>query len=229
MSRLLCLFLLLSLTGALHAATMPAAANERLRGGTVEWARLQTRGAYWDRHANSDLVLLDFLRRNTTLNIGQTWRVAWVAKLDELCLYPFLYSDSIASLTADEGRNLAEYLRRGGFLFIDACRNKEINPDIKKYLQAQLKVLSAQFPNLRSEKILPNHEMYSIYFHMKQFPPFRRSDGQEALHGVFVGDRMVAVIGMNGFQCAWAGYSDRENANASAQMVTNIYLYAMSR
>lgn len=227
MHRLIGLFLLLALSGALHAATMPAA--ERLRGGTVEWARLQTRGAYWDRHANSDPVLLDFLRRNTTLNIGVRWNSAWVAKLDELCLYPFLYSDSIASLTAEEGRNLAEYLRRGGFLFVDACRNKEINPNIGKFLLAQLKVLSAQFPNLRSEKILPNHELYSIYFRMKEFPPYRKSDGQEPLHGVFVGDRMVAVIGLNGFQCAWAGYSDQANANASAQMVTNIYLYAMSR
>jgi hypothetical protein len=227
MPRLVPLLLLLSLAAPLRsAASVP---NEKMRGSPVEWARLQTSGPYWDRHANSDPAVLVYLKRTTPLNLDSEWHAARASSLEELRHYPFIYSDNIANLSASEARNLAEYLRRGGFLFIDACRNKDINPDIPQFLEAQIKTLADQFPKLRVEVIAPQHELFSIYFKLTEFPPFRKRDGQYPLRAAFVGDRMVAVIGLNGFQCGWAGYGDAQNATACAQMAANIYVYAMTR
>jgi hypothetical protein len=132
-------------------------------------------------------------------------------------------------LSPAETRSLAEYLRRGGFLFIDACGNRAINPDMAVFFGNQAKILAAEFPDLRSEEISSTHEVYSIYFKMTVFPPHSNEDGPRPMRAVFAGDRVIAIVAFNGFQCAWDGHTNEAHATASAQMVTNIYVFAMTR
>ncbi len=226
-----CCLLLLSLVAVLPAATPP---GDQLRGGKVEWARLKTSNPYWNRHSERDVHVLTVMRSNTSLNIGDTWHSASAGDLGELCAYPFIFAESIASLSNAEGTNVAEYLRRGGFLLIDACVAVSINPDAGAFLAAQTKVLARQFPQLRVAPLGPEHEVFSIYFKMTKFPPQTRSGSNprwangstEPLHGMFVGDRMVAVVSLSGFQC---GLVQNSKPTDVVQMVTNIYLYAMTR
>jgi hypothetical protein len=221
------LFVFLGLTGAAHAA---APVREPHRGGKVEWARLATAGAHWDRHAGSDERVLQLMRTESSLNIDGNWRSARVSRLPELCEFPFIFTDSIAPLSDEDSRNLAEYLRRGGFLLIDACRNRQINPNINRFLAAQIAQFKKQFPNSRVVTLEPSHAVFSIYFKMREFPPWRRTDSFEPLRAVYVGDRMVAVISLVGLQCGWAGYGGAgNNAIECVQMATNIYFYAMTR
>lgn len=209
----------------------------RFHGGKVEWARLKSDSPYWDRHAAYDGTALELIRSSTSLNIDPIWYSASPKKLEELCVYPFLYSDSIAFLSRDEIANLGEYLRRGGFLFIDACVNVSINPDPKVFLRSQMRVLSSLFPDLKVGRLKPEHEVFSIYFKMTEFPPQTRSPKNnnwaegptQPLHAVFAGDRMIGIISISGFQCGWAGYGGHENAVNCARMLANIYVYAMTR
>lgn len=229
----------LTLTGALFAASGPSPERarpappppgaERFRGGQFQWTRLQTTGVYWNRHSNGDPALLSYLRRATLLKIDPVWHSVRATTVEGLTIYPFIYCDNIRYLAPNEARNLAEYLRRGGFLFIDACRNAAINRNKPRFFEDQLKALSEQFPDLRTEELPPTHEVYSVYFKMKTTPPHHTEDPQRPMHAVYSGDRLIALIGLTGFQCGWSDVSKAVYAAECAQMMTNIYVYAMTR
>ena len=207
--------------------------EDRFRGGKVEWARLQHSGAYWDRHAESDDALLSFIRSNTTLNIESVWHSAPASDLAAMTEYPFLFVDTLDYLTQAEQRNLAEYLRRGGFILIDACVNRDINRSPEAFLRDHLSILKAMFPDFRCEELSPKHEVFSIYFKMKEYPPQARpgnswSDGPtNPLRLLYAGNRVIGIMSISGLQCVWSGIG--HNEVSSMEMVTNIYLYAITR
>lgn len=222
--------LLLTLTALLQAA----APGDRGAGAKVEWARLRTGSPYWNRHSERDVQVLRQMRSETSLEIADTWHSAHADNLEELCAHPFIFAESVAPLSEPELNKVAEYLRRGGFLLIDACVAASINPDAQKFLDAQVRTLARKLPNLRVDTLKPDHEMFSVYFKMTKFPPQTRSGtnprwangSTEPLRAVFLGGRMIAVISVSGFQC---GFGQNPNPGEVIRMVTNIYIYAMSR
>lgn len=208
--------------------------SQDFRGGKVEWARLRNSGQYWNRHADSDPELLDFIRRNSSLNIDTTWRAASAKTLPDLCNYPFLFADRVANLDTTEERNLAEYLRRGGFLFIDCCCNTGINPSPDVYLDSHLKFLRGMLPNVHIDPIPDTHEIYSVFFKMQRRPP-RAQPGNSwmdtrvfPLHSIFLDKRLIGMLSMSGLQCAWAHVGSPANAQECLQMMTNAYIYAIT-
>ncbi len=209
--------------------------NVEYRGGKVEWARLHNPGQYWNRHANADPELLDFIRRNSTLNIDPTWQAASAKTLPGLCNYPFLFTDRVENLDSNEGRNLAEYLRRGGFLFVDCCCNTGINPSLDGYLVNQIKFLSGILPEARVEPLAESDEVYTVFFKMKRHPPrimasnTMMSTRPFPFHGIYRGAHLNGMISMSGLQCGWAHVDTPAIAQESLEMMTNIYIYAMTR
>jgi Domain of unknown function (DUF4159) len=240
MLRSVYFLLALVLTGVLYPASGPSPERarppppppsvERFRGGQFQWTRLQTSGVYWNRHSNGDPALLNYLRRATVLKIDPVWHSVRATSVEALAIYPFIYCDNISYLSTSEAGNLAEYLRRGGFLFIDACENHEINPNIPRFLQDQLMVLRAQFPDLRLGELTPTHEIFSVYFTIKDGPLYRKGrNPQHPMYTVFDGDHLIGVIGLNGYQCGWSSTNSAVYASECAQMMTNIYVYALTR
>jgi hypothetical protein len=223
------LFALLA-SSALAAPSPPApAAITPSNGRTLRWARLHTASPYWDRHAGHDDAVVEMLRRSCGLAFDEDPRSTAATKIEDLCRYPFIYAQSISPLGAEERKNLAEYLRRGGFILIDACRNNDVNPSMEWFLKSQVAQFAKEFPDLKVGKLTPAHGVFSVFFKMRQFPPFRRTDGPEPLYGLVSGGRMIAIISLNGLQCAWSGYGDSaENEVESLHMVANIYIYAMT-
>lgn len=140
--------------------------------GKFEWARLKTDNPYWNQHAERDQFVIDLMRKQTSLQIGNSWHAARVGHLNELSAYPFLFAESISPLSNTEAAVLAEYLRRGGFLLIDACIRSTVNPDWEKYLASQIKTLVRLFPQVRVEALGPDHEIFSNYFKLAK--PLRR-------------------------------------------------------
>jgi hypothetical protein len=207
--------------------------EDRFRGGKVEWARLKHGGAYWNRHAESDNALLSYIRSNTSLNIDSVWHAAPANDLAAMTAYPFLFADTLDFLNPAEQRNLTEYLRRGGFILIDACANVTINPRPEGFLRDHRRILKAMFPDFHDEELPPKHEVFSIYFKMKDYPPQARpgnswSDGPtNPLRLLYAGDRVIGIMSISGLQCMWSGIG-RDQVSPMA-MVTNIYLYAITR
>ncbi|MBW8781793.1 MAG: DUF4159 domain-containing protein [Verrucomicrobia bacterium] len=207
---------------------------DTFRGGKVEWARLKTDSRYWDRHAPRDSELLNFIRDNTSLNIDRAWYAATARNLDELCTYPFLFTDGVHSLGSEtEVKNLVEYIHRGGFLMIDSCIAPPVNPTPDGFYSAESRALLRMIPGLRITPLPANHEVFSIYFKIKDQPPHTNMDRPDwiayPMFGLYDGPRMIGVLSMSGLQCGWAHITTNENARTCMEMMTNIYLYAITR
>jgi len=159
-----------------------------------------------------------------------------VENLDELCGYPLLFSQGIHNLETEKSTtNLAEYLRRGGFLLIDSCINRDITPDPDDFLAGQLAMLGKVIPEAKIVPLPGSHEVYRCFFSIGTEPPHTfhggRFDSRWARHGLYgihAGNRMVGLISLSGLQCGW----DRMPAPAGhdlacMRMLVNIYIYAM--
>jgi hypothetical protein len=232
-------FLKLLLAGAAFAPGMAGLGRSLgdLRGDRVGWARLKTPSLHWRRHSESDLVLMEFFRQQTTLNIDPTWYVADVENLTEMCKFPLLFSQGVHMVQSATGRDhVAEHVRRGGFLLIDACCNRDITPNFDVFLQQQTDFLATVLPETMVVSLPANHEIYRCRFQIPNgHPPhtfFNNSyDLQKAghgLYGIMIGQRMAGLISLSGLQCGWAHMiAPPGNDVACMRMLVNIYIYAM--
>jgi hypothetical protein len=212
-------------------------ADVQLRGERVGWARLKTPSDYWRRHATGDPVLMRFLRENTSLNIDPTWYVADIQRLDELCAYPLLFSQGVGMVVDAQAKsNLAEYMRRGGFLLIDCCINRNITPSADVFLQDQVRLLSEILPEARVVALPPNHDVYRCYFQIPGGKPphtyneniYNPEFAKHGLYAIKIGSRVAGIISLSGLQCGWDGMIAPEDHDiACMKMLVNIYIYAM--
>jgi hypothetical protein len=209
-----------------------------LRGGRVGWARLRTPDEYWERHSEEDYRLSGFIRRETSLNMDPTWYSVSVDSLEELCRYPFIFANSLAAVRSAQARsNLIEYFKRGGFVVVDACINKTINPDPAKFLANNKAVFTALIPGCEIKPLSPDHEIYTCFFTMTVKPPHTYHDAhydkrwaQHGLYGVYVKGRIASIITLSGLQCGWSGMRapSPNHAQECMEMMLNIYVYAMT-
>lgn len=218
-------------------------ALDRLRGDRVGWVRLKTPSPNWRRHGAADPMLTRFFQDQTTLNIDSTWYVADADNMDELCKYPFLFSQGVGVITGQTGRsNIAEYIRRGGFVLVDACHDSHVTPDFDEFLRQQFEFYSIALPEAKIVALPPTHDVYRCHFQMPDpRPPHTFMAGvydakKEAhgLYGVMIGSRMAGLIGVCGWQCGWdhVEYPGVQPAGTDVlcmQMVVNIYIYAMTQ
>jgi hypothetical protein len=215
-----------------------------LRGDRVGWARLKTPSPQWRRHAGSDPMLTRFFRDQTTLNIDPIWYVADADDLAALCLYPFLFSQGVDRVAGQTGRtNIAEYLRRGGFLLVDACHDSRVTPDFEEFLRQQIAFYSSALPEAQVVSLPPTHEVYRCHFEIPDGRPphtfmsniYDAKKAAHGLYGVMLGQRLAGVISLCGWQCGWdhvTEYSSTAPAGTDVlcmRMVVNIYIYAMTQ
>ena len=237
-------FLKRLIAGAIFLPHLAALASDldQLRGDRVGWARLKTPSPYWNRHSGSDPVLMNFFREQTTLNIDPTWYAADVNDLAEMCKYPFLFSQGVGMVTDPSARaNLAEFIRRGGFLLMDACNHHDVTPDFDDFIRDQVAFFADALPEARMVPIPSTHEIYRCYFQIPDGRPphtfmagvYDERKAQHGLYSMMIGQRMVAVISVCGLQCGWDHVTAHPvvappgHDQACMRMLVNIYVYAM--
>jgi hypothetical protein len=229
------------------AALSPALAAfgayfDQLRGDRVGWARLKTASPNWKRHAGSDPILTKFFRDQTTLNIEPVWYAADVDHMDELCKYPLLFSQNVGVVADQLGcENVAEYIRRGGFMLVDACHDRHVTPDFDQFLSQQFAFYSTVLPEAQIVLLPPTHDVYRCYFQIPEGKPPHTFMGniydplkaRHGLYGVMIGSRMAGIVGVCGWQCGWDRVTEHASRTpvgldvACMRMVVNIYIYAM--
>jgi hypothetical protein len=207
-----------------------------LRAEPVGWARLKTPTEFWKRHIDGDSNLTRFIRANTSLDIDPVWYVADVERLDEMCKYPLLFAQSIVVVDSAAGKvNLAEYVRRGGFLFIDACCNRIINPSADAFLKNHVERLREILPEARVVPLPNTHEIYRCFFRIEGGPPHTYDqnvfDAERQKHGLYaieIGNRVAGIITLSGLQCGWSGQAAPPGHDVLCmRMMVNIYVFAM--
>jgi len=216
--------------------------NDNSPAGSVGWARLKTSSPYWKRHAGADPTLTKFFRDETTLNVDLQWCQADVDNLEELCQYPFLFSQGVGVVTEPAGQhNLAEYIRRGGFVLVDACHDIHVTPDFDQFLSDQIEFYSVALPEAKIVSLPPTHEVYRCYFQIPGGKPphtfmsniYDPRKARHGLYGVMIGSRMAGIISLCGWQCGWDHVTEHPSPSAVGtdvacmRMVVNIYVYAM--
>jgi hypothetical protein len=180
---------------------------------------------------------MQFIRAQTTLNIDPTWYVADVQKLDELCKYPLLFSQGVDLVRDMAGRqNVAEFMRRGGFLLIDACCNRAVTTNDDVFLAQQTAFIAAALPEARVVALPADHKIYSCYFQIPNgHPPHTffnnvqdEAKARHGLYGIMIGGRLAGVITLSGLQCGWAKMlAPVGHDEGCMKMLVNIYIYAM--
>ena len=215
---------------------------DNLRGDRVGWARLKTPSPHWKRHAGSDPTLTRFFRDQTTLNIDPVWYVADADDLAALCQYPFLFSQGVDRITGQTGQsNLAEYIRRGGFLLVDACHDSRVTPDFEEFLRQQISFYTAVLPEAHVASLPATHDVYRCHFEIPGGRPphtfmsniFDSKKAAHGLYGVVLDQRLAGVISLCGWQCGWDHVTEFSSLApvgtdvACMRMLVNIYIYAM--
>jgi len=214
--------------------SVSGATLDKLRADRVGWVRLKTPTTWWQRHAEGDPYLMEFLRANTSLNLDPVWHQADCEDLGTMRAFPLIFTQEVASIRSSTGRaNIGEFVRRGGFLLIDTCINPLNNPEPDATFRAQTAWLSETFPEARITPLPADHPVYRCHF---QFPAGRpphtiRDDARwtkHPLYGIYIGNRMAGVFTMSGLQCGWARERQPpEHRLACMRMLVNIYIYAM--
>jgi len=212
-------------------------AMDKLRGDRVGWSRLKTTSPAWNRHSNGDPKLTRFFRDQTTLNVDPVWYAADVENLEEMTKYPFLFSQGVHVVNDAPGRaNAAEYIRRGGFLMVDACCNPTYTPDFDVFLQQHRGFFAAVLPESCFVLLPRTHEVYRCYFQIPNgHPPhtfmsnvYDAKKAAHGLYGVMIGQRMAAMVSVSGLQCGWESPTPPPGHDAVCmRMMVNIYIYAM--
>jgi hypothetical protein len=203
-------------------------------GGKVEWARLKTPSRSWNRHAESDHFLLEYIHNSTSLDIDPAWHAADVNNLTQMCAYPFLFCEGLGYVDEDGRKNLHEYIQRGGFLFIDSCIAPNVNRLETDFIATQLAALHEILPDMRTEAIPPDHPIFHNCFDMVDGLPNTRVDDlpdwpPEGLTAIYSHNRLVCILSVSGLQCGWSGIKrSQEHCTNCMKMMINIYFYAIT-
>lgn len=228
------------LVGALGAAPLAGAAAadppEHSLGGRVGWARLITPNGDWGLHSDHDPQLASFIRSQTTLNIDPVWYSVAPDRLDQLCAYPFIYVKELTRIAnPDHLKNIHEYLRRGGFVCIDPCVNGFTPGEKEALVREHADLFKRLFPDCSVRELPDDHAIFRCYFPVtvdELYTPdmIRRGAVKPpriGMRGVFLGERMIAVISITGLECGWPETPQR--APACMKLIVNCYVYAMTR
>jgi hypothetical protein len=228
-------FQMLLTTGAvfLPGAAALAGATDRLRAERVGWARLVTTNPDWKIHSDRDATLAQFIRNNTSLDISKSPCSANPAHLDQLCRHPFIYAKNLRRVgDAAQLANIGEYLRRGGFMCVDPCATEAVNPDMEVFLHDNSALFNRMLPEARIQKLSETHGVYTCYFRLSRADVYTADMGNQArcanysFYGVWVEERMVAIISMYGLQCGWPQTPMR--TAGCMKFILNMYMYAMT-
>jgi hypothetical protein len=154
----------------------------------------------------------------------------------ELFGYPFCYLSGhrLVQFSAAEKKNFIQYVRNGGFVFVDDC-NHDIDGLFARSFEAQM---AACFGPTALQKIPKTHPIYHQFFTFKDGPPNTAFElngwGDDLVHdylkGVSIGGRLGVLYSNKDYGCEW-DYDFRNKrflAEDNTKFGVNILLYALS-
>ncbi len=208
------------------------------RGGRFGWARLVTPDRNWNFHGEEDPVLAAFIRAQTGLNLDQTTYAADPNNLAQLCTYPLIFTNNIYHITNPAAqRNLAEYVHRGGFIWIDFCHNlggagrKPAKFDF--FFDETAAWFAKVFPGAQVRQLPDDHDIYRCYFDIDRRVLWSKTDRlpwvtRRGMYGVYADGKMVGLVGLCAVMCIWKS-DPAAIVTQRKRLGANIVVYAMSR
>jgi hypothetical protein len=199
------------------------------------FTRLQYLSGDWDVDQRMPSNLLNSLVEYTTVEIDTQEKVVPLG--DREMLYsPFCYlsGHKLAQFTTRERDNFENYVRNGGFVFVDDC-NHDIDGLFARSFEAQV---AAIFGGEALKKIPNDHPLYHSFFDFKDGPPTTSFElngwGDDLVHdylkAIEVDGRIGVLYSNKDYGCEW-DYDFRNKrwlAEDNTKFGVNIVMYAMT-
>ena len=215
--------------------------GEHDKGAVTNWGRLRFRCTGgddddWNVHPHGDIKLISHINEDLSVNLSNTWNVADVGKLDDMCKLPllFMHAECAPELQDEEKKNLKEYLERGGFLYAEDCVNGKFHhhqPDgttdlLFRGMQDTLRDL---LPGSTFERLDTEHPIYHSYFDLMTGQPHMQGI-EHGGWGLTYKKRLVAYLSPSDAHCGWTNeqWFGVAKSREACKIGTNVYLYAMT-
>ena len=203
--------------------------------GDFIFATAQYESGDWDSAPLVGPNLIDSLLRYTSLRVATTPVVVPLASADAL-RYPFLYMTGHLPVrfTDAERSTVREFVRRGGFLFVDD-HNHDIDGVFHKTATEELRrTLGQPLVNVPN-----NHELYSTVFHFRDGPPTTSHElngwgdnlVHEHLQAVMVNGRIGVLYSSKDYSSEWSYHPESKQFMSfdNTRIGVNIIVYALTR
>ena len=227
-------FLRLLLLGAAGAALSPLA---RAAGAEYDFwlTRLKYDSGDWDVDQRMPSNLVTSLIDYTNLRVDPKEHVLALAD-PKMLTAPFCYlaGHKLVEFNPDERRNFEQYVRNGGFVFVDDC-NHDIDGLFAKSFEAQM----ASIFGPKALRKLPNtHPLYRSFFRFHEGPPATTFElngwGDDLVHdylqGIEIDGRLGVLYSNKDYGCEW-DYDWRNKrflAEDNTKFAVNIVMYALN-
>ncbi len=210
---------------------------EQTRGSRISWARLKfpvtgyARGDSlgWFYHPSGDIIIVNWLRKHTTMNMKLEWNIADINHLEQMTDFPLLFLSGKGAIHANmrQKANLREYLLRGGFLFVDDCvALRQTKEDL--FFDSVRTLLREIFPDIVIRRIPMTDPVFFSYYRITKWEHLQGVDN--GLWGAWLKDgRLIALLNSSDLHCGWVGFHFNQAKRTFAlRMAANIYIYSMS-
>ncbi|MGH9914694.1 MAG: DUF4159 domain-containing protein, partial [Pyrinomonadaceae bacterium] len=201
------------------------------------FTRLRYSSGNWDADPKMPSNLLNSLVEYTSIRVDTDEKIVEAAS-SAIMDHPFLYltGNKLVRFSASEKRNLRQYLRRGGFLFVDDC-NHDVDGTFAKTFEAEVGSILDR-PEERLRKISNTHPIYNSFFSFPDGPPQTSHElngwGDDVVHDYLQAaeiDGRIAVLYSNkDYGCEW-NYdwtNKRFSTVDNTRFGVNIIVYALT-
>lgn len=224
-------------TPAMLNAADEITATEPFRWARVKFTPKVIRNDPWNAYPEVDIALLEYIKKNTSINVSPTWNWADLKNLNEMTKYPILFITANGEFDppAADLENLKEYLLRGGFIYADDCVDDFRGDGFFRSFKATIE----RFFGAKMEKLPNDHELYHCFYDLPDGAPNpHRKCVKHGGWGFYLKGRLVVYLTSGDIHCGWksrllrkAGrkpwMSEKDEA-ASFNLGVNILIYALS-
>ena len=227
------------LCGGLAASALAQALPRRALAAAAEpdydfwFTRLMYDSGNWDVDQRMPANLIMALIEYTNLRVDPKEHVLALAD-PRMLTAPFCYlaGHKLVEFNADERRNFEQYVRRGGFVFVDDC-NHDIDGLFARSFESQMDVI---FGPQALRRLRNDHPLYSSFFRFEG-PPTTGFElngwGDDLVHeylrGIEIDGRLGVLYSNKDYGCEW-DYDWRNKrwlAEDNTKFAVNIVLYAL--
>lgn len=198
------------------------------------FATAQYESGDWDSAPLVPANVIDSIARYTSIDVAPTGAIVALSSRD-IFRHPLLYLTGHLPVrfTAAERANVSEFVRRGGFLFVDD-HNHDIDGAFHK--TATEEIVRSVGPLVE----LPNnHPLYRAFFHFEEGPPTTSHElngwGDNLVHkhlqGVIRDGRIAVLYSNKDYSSEWGYHPDNKRFLAvdNTKFAVNVVVYALTR
>jgi hypothetical protein len=199
------------------------------KGAKFRIARLKySGGGDWYNDPSAEVNMMNYLKKNTTIDVDEPKFYSVDIASDEIFDYPFIIITGHGNIefSDSEQKRLKRYLENGGFLYADDDygMDESFRKEIKKL-----------FPNEELKELPFNHKIYNNHYNFPNgLPKIHEHDGKPPQgFGIWIQGRLcVYYTYETNITDGWADTKEhddpQEKRDESFKMGTNIIVYALS-